>query len=86
MTTVPGSPDGKSVTIATTATNTGAKHGERSDDEFGPVTSPLGSTPGGYLVPSPPPLSSHRPLPPPPVATPTPVNVGGAGEEDVYEN
>ena len=47
---------------------------------------PLGSTPGGYLVPSPPPLSSHRPLPPPPVATPTPVNVGGAGEEDVYEN
>ena len=67
--------------ITTTAANTATKHRERPDDDYEPVTScsPLGSPPGGYVVPSPPP-PSHPPLSPPPVATPT------QGEEDVYES
>ena len=84
MTTLPGSPAEKGVAITTTVVNTATKHGERPDDEYGPVTRPLWNPPGEYMVPSPPPLS-HPPLPSPPVATPTPENGDGAGEEDVYE-
>ena len=87
MTTLPDSPVGKGVATTTTAANTATKPRERPDDDYEPVTSciPLGSPPGGYVVPSPPP-PSHSPLSPPPVATPTPENGDGAGEEDVYES
>ena len=63
LTTLPGSPDGKTAAITTTDANTATEHGERLDGEYEPVTSPL----GGCVVPSPPP-PSHPPLPPPPVA------------------
>ena len=87
MTTLPGSPDVKSVAITTTANRAyePIKHGGRLEDEYEQVNSPPESPPGGYVnvVPSPPP-PSHQPLPavPPPAAIPPPEN---GGEEAVYE-
>ena len=83
MTTLPGSPDGKGVAITNRAYEP-IKHGGRLEDEYEMVTSPPENTRGGYVnvVLLQPPPSSHQPLPPPPVAS---ENVGGAGEEAVYE-
>ena len=90
MTTLPGSPDVKDVAFTTTTNRAyePIKHGGRLEDEYDLVSPPEGP-PGVYVnvVPSPPAPSSHQPLPavPPPVATPTPENGGGAGDEAVYE-
>ena len=82
MTTLPGSPDGKGMTITANAAYVLTKHGGRLEDEYEMV----GSPPGGFVdvVPSPPP-PSHQLLLPPPVATPTSGNIVGASEEAVYE-
>ena len=89
MTTLAGSPDGKDVQDVdiTTIGNTSygvIKNGRRLQVEYELVGNPPGSPPGGYVnvVPSPPP-PFHQPLPPQPVATPTPRNV--CREEAVYE-
>ena len=91
---LPGSPVIEGVAITTTP-NTAyemMKQGGRVGGEYEVVNSPPGGPPlskdleGMYEVPSPP--SSHQPMPaiPLPVAPPTSGNVGGAGEEAVYES
>ena len=94
MAVLSASPVTKGDTLKTT-TNTAyevvkqREQERRLEDDYNPVCSPSGGPPididEKYNIPSP--HAAHQPLPPPPVAPPTYVNVKMAKEaEGVYES